>query len=127
MTQANETPNVRGKNNNQEQDEAAMTAEKLKIVACIDGSRAAPAVCDFAAWASRHMETPLMLLHVLDEARFPAEPDLAGSIGLGSREQLLDELAELDRKRAKLGAGAWPSYAGRSGGQGKSCGDRRDG
>lgn len=74
----------------------------LRVVACIDGSRAAPAVCDYAAWASRHMETPLMLLHVLDEERYPAEPDLAGNIGLGSREQLLDELAELDRKRAKL-------------------------
>ena len=74
----------------------------LRVVACIDGSRAAPAVCDYAAWASRHMDTPLMLLHVLDEERYPAEPDLAGSIGLGSREQLLDELAELDRKRAKL-------------------------
>jgi len=69
-----------------------MTADKLRIVACIDGSRAAPAVCDFAAWASRHMDTPLMLLHVLDEERYPAEPDLAGSIGLGSREHLLDEL-----------------------------------
>lgn len=77
-------------------------ANMLRVVACIDGSRAAPAVCDYAAWASRHMETPLMLLHVLDEGRYPAEPDLAGSIGLGSREHLLDELADLDRKRSKL-------------------------
>ncbi|MCP4064471.1 MAG: universal stress protein, partial [Gammaproteobacteria bacterium] len=37
-----------------------------------------------------------------DEERYPAEPDLAGNIGLGSREQLLEDLAELDRKRAKL-------------------------
>jgi len=74
----------------------------LNVIACIDGSRAAPAVCDYSAWASRHMDAPLMLLHVLDEERYPAEPDLAGSIGLGSREHLLDELAELDRKRAKL-------------------------
>ncbi len=74
----------------------------LRVVACIDGSRAAPAVCEFAAWASNHMNTPVTLLHVLDEERYPAEPDLAGSIGLGSREQLLEELADLDRKRAKL-------------------------
>ncbi|WP_407943955.1 universal stress protein [Marinobacter salinisoli] len=73
-----------------------------RVVACIDGSRAAPAVCDYASWASRHMQAPLTLLHVLDEERYPAEPDLAGNIGLGSREQLLEELAELDRKRAKL-------------------------
>ena len=74
----------------------------LQVVACVDGSRAAPAVCDYAAWASRHVGAPLLLLHVLDEARYPVEPDLAGSIGLGSREQLLHELAELDRRRAKL-------------------------
>ncbi len=74
----------------------------LRVVACIDGSRAAPAVCEFAAWASNHMNMPVTLLHVLDEERYPAEPDLAGSIGLGSREQLLEELADLDRKRSKL-------------------------
>lgn len=74
----------------------------LQVVSCIDDSRAAPAVCDYGAWASRHMEAPLMLLHVLDEERYPVEPDLAGNIGLGSREQLLEELAGLDRQRAKL-------------------------
>ena len=39
----------------------------LRVVACIDGSGATPAVCDYAAWASQHMETPMLLLHVLDE------------------------------------------------------------
>lgn len=37
----------------------------LRVVACIDDSRAAPAVCDYSVWASRHMEAPLMLLHAL--------------------------------------------------------------
>ena len=100
MIDSNEKNDIRSHNNEQtdNQGEASM----LRVVACIDGSRAAPAICDYAAWASWHMETPLMLLHVLDEERYPAEPDLAGNIGLGSREQLLDELAQLDRKRAKL-------------------------
>lgn len=74
----------------------------LRVVACIDGSRAAPAVCDYAAWASKHMDVPLMLLHVLDEERYPVAPDLAGNIGLGSREHLLEELADLDQQRSKL-------------------------
>ncbi|WP_100639873.1 universal stress protein [Marinobacter salexigens] len=78
------------------------TQDTLQVVACIDGSAAAPAVCDYAAWASKHMGSPLTLLHVLDQERYPSEPDLAGNIGLGSRELLLDELAQLDRKRAKL-------------------------
>ncbi|MFW5825632.1 MAG: universal stress protein [Marinobacter sp.] len=74
----------------------------LRIVACIDGSRAAPAVCDYAAWASQHMDVPLMLLHVLDQERYPVAPDLAGNIGLGTREHLLEELAELDARRSRL-------------------------
>jgi nucleotide-binding universal stress UspA family protein len=48
------------------------------------------------------MQTPMMLLHVLDEDRYPVDPDLAGNIGLGTREHLLEELAELDHKRSKL-------------------------
>lgn len=100
MTQATESENDRDHNNHNKDHEGEV--EMLRVVACIDGSQAAPAVCDYAAWASKHMETPMMLLHVLDEERYPAEPDLAGNIGLGSREQLLEDLAELDRKRAKL-------------------------
>ena len=100
MTQTKESNSDRSQNKNHKDHEGEV--EMLRVVACIDGSQAAPAVCDYASWASKHMETPMMLLHVLDEERYPAEPDLAGSIGLGSREQLLEDLAELDRKRAKL-------------------------
>ncbi len=73
-----------------------------QVVGCIDGSRAAAAVCDYAAWASLRLAAPLTLFHVLDQERYPAETDLAGSIGLGSREHLLEELAELDQRRSKL-------------------------
>ncbi|WP_148864703.1 universal stress protein [Marinobacter fonticola] len=72
------------------------------VVACIDGSRSTMAVCDYAAWATLRLTAPLMLFHVLDQQRYPTEPDLAGSIGLGSREHLLEELAELDQKRSRL-------------------------
>ncbi len=74
----------------------------LHVVACIDGSKAALAVCDYSAWASRRMEEPLMLLHVLDEEKYPAKTDMSGSIGLGSREQLQEELVSLDQERSKL-------------------------
>lgn len=73
-----------------------------RVVACIDGSRAASAVCDYAAWASHRLQAPVTLFHVLDQERYPAETDLAGTIGLGSREHLMEELAELDQKRSKL-------------------------
>ncbi|MBU2954316.1 universal stress protein [Marinobacter sp. F3R08] len=100
MTQSRDSDSSRSQNNNHKDHEGEV--KMLQVVACIDGSQAAPAVCDYAAWASKHMETPMMLLHVLDKERYPTEPDLAGSIGLGSREQLLEDLAGLDRKRAKL-------------------------
>ena len=74
----------------------------LQVVACIDGSEAALSVCDYAAWASKRMGDPLMLLHVLDEEKFPARSDMSGNIGLGAREHLLDELVELDQQRSKL-------------------------
>ncbi len=72
------------------------------IVACIDGSAIATAVCDAAAWASQRLDAPLKLLHVLDKTEFPASGDLSGNIGLGSREHLLEELTALDEQRGRL-------------------------
>ncbi len=72
------------------------------VMACIDGSPQAAAVCDCSAWASKRLDAPLTLLHVLDRQQYPVSGDLSGIIGLGSREFLLQELATLDEKRAKL-------------------------
>ncbi|MDR9437676.1 MAG: universal stress protein [Thiohalophilus sp.] len=72
------------------------------VIACIDGTEVSTAVSDCAAWASLQLEAPLILLHVLDKSEYPAQTDLSGNIGLGSRETLLQELAELDEKRGKL-------------------------
>jgi len=72
------------------------------VVACIDGSSTTPAVCDYAAWASLRLSAPLKFLHVLDKAEYPIPKNLAGNIGLGSREALLKELTELDEKRGKI-------------------------
>ena len=75
---------------------------KPNVFACIDGSRSAAAVCDYAAWTSLQLEAPLTLMHVLDHSHAQQVTDLSGNIGLGSREHLLNELAELDARRAKL-------------------------
>lgn len=73
-----------------------------QVIACIDGSRLTLAVCDYAAWASRQMDAPLEFLHVLGRSEYPIPADLSGNIGLGSRETLLQELAELDEKRSRV-------------------------
>lgn len=72
------------------------------IMACIDGSNAAPAVCDYAAWAARCTGAPLTLLHVLDKSKFPSESNFSGRIGLGGSQKLLEQMAELDQQRNRL-------------------------
>ncbi|MBU3825561.1 MAG: universal stress protein [Candidatus Oceanisphaera merdipullorum] len=71
------------------------------VIACIDGSRYANAVADAAMWASLRLGAPLQLLHVPNKAAAAVPPDLSGSIGLGSQEQLLAYLSELDAKQNK--------------------------
>ncbi|MCW8857281.1 MAG: universal stress protein [Kangiella sp.] len=72
------------------------------IIACIDGSAMSASVCDAAAWASNKLEAPLSLLHVLEKTVSPENENLSGSIGLGAREALLEQLTELDEKRSRI-------------------------
>jgi nucleotide-binding universal stress UspA family protein len=73
-----------------------------QIIACIDGSHTATAVCDASAWISQRLNAPLKLLHVLDKSEYPTEAPLSGNIGLGTREHLLEEMVQLDEQRSKL-------------------------
>lgn len=72
------------------------------IIACIDGSSLSEHVTTASVWAAKQMGSPLILLHSLEKEANRSDEDLSGSIGLGSREHLLDELVALDEKRAKL-------------------------
>jgi len=74
-----------------------------RIVALIDGSGYSQSVCDHAGWVASHGESSLMLLHVLGRRDAACDnADLSGSIGLGARTALLEELAELDGQKARL-------------------------
>jgi len=76
-----------------------------KVLACIDESTYAEAVCDYAAWSAQRMDAPLSLLHVLDSppaGLVSAPQNLTGTIGFGAQERLLEELAALDEQRARL-------------------------
>jgi nucleotide-binding universal stress UspA family protein len=73
------------------------------VTAAIDGSSFSQSVCDYATWASQALGAPLMFLHAVDNHPPVVEDaDLSGSLQLGARETLMEELAELDEKRAKL-------------------------
>ena len=74
-----------------------------RIIALIDGSTYAQSVCDHAGWIASHGEASLQLLHVLGRRDAACDgADLSGSIGLGARSSLLEELAELDGQKARL-------------------------
>lgn len=73
-----------------------------KVLACIDASPYAQAVCDYAAWTAKKLDVAMSVIHVLDKSAKPVTTDLSGSIGLGSQEALLAQLAELDEKHGKL-------------------------
>lgn len=73
-----------------------------KVIACIDGSRSSLSVCDHASWASRRMDAPLTLLHVIHHPHADAQPDLSGNLGLGGREALLEQMVETEERRGKL-------------------------
>lgn len=73
------------------------------ILACIDASSYANSVCDLAAWASRRLEMPVELLHVVQRKdAAAARGDLSGAIGLGAKTDLMEELVRLEESDARL-------------------------
>ena len=75
----------------------------IKLIAFIDGSNYSKSVCDHSAWIAGRIDASVDLIHILgrrDESSAPV--DLSGSIGLGARTALLEELAELDGQMARL-------------------------
>ena len=74
----------------------------MTIIALVDGSIYSHSVCELAAWAAVRAEAAVEVLHVLGRRDAAESGDLSGSIRLGARSALLEELAELDAQRAKL-------------------------
>ncbi|MCG6114737.1 MAG: universal stress protein [Mesorhizobium sp.] len=72
------------------------------ILALIDGSIYARSVCEHAAWLAGRLNVGVDLLHVLGRRETTSASDLSGSIALGARTALLEELSSLDEQRARL-------------------------
>ncbi|WP_417729210.1 universal stress protein [Roseovarius sp.] len=73
-----------------------------KIIALVDGSIYSASVCEHAAWIAQRTGAPVELLHVLGRREGTEKSDLSGSIRLGARTALLEELVAIDEQRAKL-------------------------
>jgi nucleotide-binding universal stress UspA family protein len=68
----------------------------------VDGSIFSQSVCHHAAWVAQRTGWAVELLHVLGRREGAEMADYSGSIALGARTALLEELAELDAQRARL-------------------------
>ena len=73
-----------------------------KIIALVDGSAYSASVCDHAAWIASRSGAAVELLHVLGRREGGDTHDLSGTLALGARSALMQELAELDAQRSKL-------------------------
>lgn len=73
-----------------------------KVLACVDQSRFADYVADYAAWAARRMDAPLEFLHIIDpHPEQGSGEDRSGAIGVNAQEKLLVKLSEEDEARAR--------------------------
>ena len=76
----------------------------MNILACTDGSVYSTSVYDHAAWASRQMGgASIHVIHMLNpHQKEPAKANYSGSMGVGARSALLNELVELEATRARI-------------------------
>lgn len=72
------------------------------VLAAIDASTYAPSVAALAGWAASRLNAQLELMHAIDRDNGTGRQDLSGNLSLGSQEELLAELADLDERRARL-------------------------
>lgn len=75
----------------------------IKLLACIDLSQYAASVCDYSAWVATRLDATVELLHVIQRKdAMAARHDLSGTLGLGAKSTLMEELVSIEETEAKL-------------------------
>ena len=74
-----------------------------QVLACLDTSPYAQSVADHAAWAAKRLGSSVELLHVIQRDDAVSERhDLSGSMGLGAKSSLLEELVQIDEAHSRI-------------------------
>lgn len=74
-----------------------------KLIACIDLSQYAVSVCDHSAWVAQRLDAAVELLHVIQRKdALGARHDLSGTLGLGAKSSLLEELVSIEEAEGRL-------------------------
>jgi nucleotide-binding universal stress UspA family protein len=80
-------------------------SEVKSIIACVNGVEPSEAVCDWSGWLSSHNKIPVSVLHTLDHQTskvIEQSADLSGSIGTDAKDELLNELVEIEHEQNRL-------------------------
>ncbi len=72
-----------------------------KVLVCLDGSNLSKAVCDYGIYIAKNLNLPLVLLNVIEHSNISKKVNLSGNIGLGSKDDLLEELANEEMNESK--------------------------
>ncbi|MEA5478967.1 universal stress protein [Pseudanabaena galeata UHCC 0370] len=72
------------------------------ILLCTDGSIFGQSSYQYAAWLANRIQSVVNVMYVTDLRSQTASRNFSGSIGLGASDALMDELVELEHKKAKL-------------------------
>ena len=76
--------------------------ETPTILACADGSIYATSVYRHAAWAANQLSAAVHVLHMINpHHEEPVKTDLSGSMGINARQNLLNEIVDLEAAKAK--------------------------
>lgn len=79
-----------------------MNKNKPMVLACIDDSKLSEAVCDYAVWIAQKVDVPLKLLNMIDHhPELATTVDLSGNLGMDSRDQLLENITNLEHEKSK--------------------------
>lgn len=78
-----------------------------KVLVCLNGSKLSHAICDYGIFIAKKFDLPLVLLNVIEHTHISKKIDLSGNIGLGTKDDLLLELAneEISESRQLISKG----------------------
>lgn len=79
-----------------------MSNEKTGVLAFINGVPPSNHVLDYSVWASKKMRKPLRIIHNLDQQYVSSESDLSGALTIGTSENLMAKIVELEHQENKI-------------------------
>lgn len=75
---------------------------KKKILVCVDDSLYSKSSCEYGIFVAKMLDAPLVLLNVVEHPHTTKNMNLSGNIGLGAKDDLLEELTNEEAQTSKI-------------------------